>query len=367
MDTYPNKSYSVRHETPWNESTVRNTKTSSHCDAESRKALPDGSRHLERELKLGRAVESNTPEARAARAPAETKYGTPMPHLRIAEREIEANPAERIASRRLFQRLMDLEPNRRRDSQAVWCSLSDHSRLACDVRRAPVELAEAREASDPAERRGHRTLEENHLAQDKKKPKSVTLTWRSSMKADSCSSRTSPKPGRRWARRPCSGTVTRGIGSRLFPASLCLRSASVWDSMPNFTPPTSKAKKSSSSCDIFCATCGATLNWCGMEAASTDAISLNSFWLGRSGFMFIVSPRIRPSSILMNSFGRKPSVIYPTARQRTSTNWGGRCDAPSGASEIPSGSCGHALTIRSCLGDKCACIHCLSKCQYWGS
>jgi hypothetical protein len=364
MDTYSNISYSVRHETPWNESTVRNTKASRHRDVESREAVPDGGRHLERQLKLGRTVESNSPEARAAWTSTETQYRTPVPHLRIAERKIEANPAERIASCRILQRLVDFEPNWGRDSQAIRCSLSDHARLACNVCRASVELAETREAGNAAGRRSHRALEENHLAEYKKKPKSVTLIWRSSTKADSCSSPTSSKPGRPWARRPCSGTATHGIESRRSPASPYLPSASVWDSMLNSTPPISKARKSSSSCDTFCVTCGATSNWSGMEAASIDAISSKSFWPDKRDCTFIVSLRIHPSSILMNSFGQKRNTIYPTAHRRISVNWERRCDAPSTASETPNGSCGHASTIQSSHGDNFACIHCYSKCQY---
>ena len=363
MDTYSNKFYSVRHETPWNEPAARNTKTSCHRDAESREALPSRRGHAERQLKFGRPMESNSPEARTAWTSAETEHRTSLPHLKTAERKVETNLTERIASCRILQRLVDFEPNWGRDSQAIRYSLSDHARLASDVCRASVELAETREAGNAAGRRSHRALEENHLAEYKKKPKSVTLIWRSSTKADSCSSPTSSKPGRPWARRPCSGTATHGIEFRRSPASPCLPSASVWDSMLNSTPPTSKARKSSSSCGTFCVTCGATSNWSGMEAASIDAISSKSFWPHKRGCTFIVSLRIHPSSILMNSFGQKRNMIYPTAHRRISVNWERRCDAPSTASETPSGSCGHASTIQSSRGDNFACIHCYSKCQ----
>src|ERR1035437_10119531 len=122
------------HETSWNAPPVRNTKASSHRDAQNREAVPDGRRHLERQLEIGRSVVSHLQEEGTAWASGKTERGTSLPLIRIAERKAEANPVERIASRRLFHRPMDLEPNWGRDSQTFWRSLPNHSRLARNVR-----------------------------------------------------------------------------------------------------------------------------------------------------------------------------------------------------------------------------------------
>ena len=47
------------HETSWNAPAVGNAKTSSHCDAESGHALPNGRRHAECQCKFGRPLVPN--------------------------------------------------------------------------------------------------------------------------------------------------------------------------------------------------------------------------------------------------------------------------------------------------------------------
>jgi len=364
MDTFANKLYTMGYETSWNAPAVGNAKTSRHCNAERGHTIPNGRRHAECQFKFGRSLASNVPEARPARVAAKAERRTTLPLVRGAERTAEADSAERIAGRWLFHRSLDVETGRGSDPQTFRDSLPVHSRLACDVCRIKVELAETRTASDPAGRRGDCALEEDDLAADKKKPKRGTRTWSSSMKAASCLSPMWPRLGRRSARPLCSGTATSGTRSRRFRESPSLPPAAAWDFISSSTRPTSPARKSLRSCGTSCVTCAVTWNSFGMEAPSTEEKTFKHFWRIRKGSVPIASRDTRRSLIRMNSSGPRPSMTCPTAPQRTSTSWDRRCAAPSAASKAPSDFCGRASRPLSCLGRDAGCIHCLSKCQY---
>lgn len=68
--------------------------------------------------------------------------------------------------------------------------------------RTGVELSEAGTQSAGERRSGHCSLEEDHLATYKKKPKNLTPIWPFSMNPDFCSSPMFARPGCPWGKLP---------------------------------------------------------------------------------------------------------------------------------------------------------------------
>src|SRR5713101_8991566 len=115
----------------------------------------------------------------------------------VARRESEAGHAAgpRAVAGRVPHRSLDVAPSGRADPPAVWRSLSSGARVESPDRPG-LELPEARAAGRRAGRTGHRPVEAERVAPDKKTPPAGAPTSCSSMRAASCSSPLSGGPGR---------------------------------------------------------------------------------------------------------------------------------------------------------------------------
>ena len=151
----------------------------------------------------------------------------------------------------VLHRTLDLAKDRAVDREGVRCALSHWPRLEADVARIEMELPETGTPGDRARRGGHRTMEEDHVARDKKKPHDLGPIWHSSTKAGSCSFPTSVGRGPRRVKLRSCDTATNEIGSPPFPASRFRPDDIASGSMFTCTPTTLQAKRSSCSFATF--------------------------------------------------------------------------------------------------------------------
>jgi len=133
----------------------------------------------------------------------------------VAGPESEAGHAAgpRAVVGRVPHRSLDVAPSGRADPPAVWRSLSSGARVESPDRPG-LELSEARAAGCRAERTGHRPVEVECVAPDKKTPPAGAPTSCSSMRAASCSSPLSGGPGRPAGRRRICAIGIATIASR---------------------------------------------------------------------------------------------------------------------------------------------------------
>jgi hypothetical protein len=168
-----------------------------------------------------------------------------------------ATPTERDSLARtrrpwILHRTLDLATDRAVDREGVRRALSHRPCLEVDVARIGMELSETGTSSDRARRGGNPTMEEDHVARDKKKPHDLGPIWSSSTKAASCSFPTSAGRGPRRVKLRSCGTATNEIGSPPSRASRFRRDDIAWGSMFTCTPTTLQARRSSCFFATFC-------------------------------------------------------------------------------------------------------------------
>jgi len=340
---------SYGHETLRDIQTTGKEEASSHCLAEGGTQLSFHCRKTEIFFEFGGTLVPSLSEEGDRRASTQANAWTSTRVIAIAEEETAANPGERTSVRRLLHRSVDAKEDGQGNRKAFRGTLSPRSCMVVDDGTG-VELPEAGTQSAGERRSGHCSLEEDHLAAYKKKPKNLKPIWPFSMNPDFCSSPTSERPGRPWEKLPFSGTIISGIGS---PSSLALlfpRIVNVWDctsiSIRSILPVWRLS--------ISFATSFVTLKemWCfsGMAEQSIGArlceISCNS----KQGFTSFVSRLMLRRSIPRSLSGPKPSVLCPTARPMICENSEHSYAAPSKGLRAPSGCCGPACKPPICHG-----------------
>jgi hypothetical protein len=363
MDTSSNKYYALGHETLRNAEPAGSTPASCDCSVEVRKTVSNCRRNVGLFFELSGTVVSNLSQRRLEEVASAADPGTSAQLVRIAKGASETYSLERSDRGRVLHRSLDFEADCQSDRKELWGDLPSGPCLVRDGRRLEVELAKTRTPRLRAQRRGHRALEENHLAPYKKKPKSVTPIWPFSTKVASCWSRTSLRPGHQWARPRCFGTAIGATKSRPSPVLPPLPSANAWGFSLSSIPPTSGVKRYASSCAISCAICEETWNSSGMEGRFTRKPSSKNSWRARTDSMFTGSRDTHPSLIRTNSYGPKPSAIFPTAVITISKSLEQLCADRWVASRDPSACYGPASKPPSCHGDNCVRIHYLAECQ----
>jgi len=160
---------------------------------------------------------------------------------------------ERSSGLWLQHRSLDHSTCCRGNSQASPSSLSPQPYLA-SVERLRMELSEAGVQGTGEGRGRDRTLEEETLAGNKKKPSNLGPIWRFLMKVALCSSQMFAGHGLRGVKLQSSVTSTGGRGSRPSRLSPYRQSANTWGSISNFMRRTSRRLMSQSFCTIFCNT-----------------------------------------------------------------------------------------------------------------
>ena len=341
------------HATPWNPSTARSTKTSSRRSAASWQDVPGCGRNAERFDKLRSALGTGLSPRWGSSPAAQTNAGTPATVVQVAN----SQPPAPVGAWRwrggLYHRAMDSAANCQADREAFRDSLSLRSCVASDD-GSKMDVAETAAPSHAEKRASHRTLEETAVARVKKKPKDLGPISYSSTKADSSSSLTCARPGRRSAIPRSSDTATRGSGFLPSPQSVSPHRASGLAFTSVSTAPILRGWRSSVSCVTFCATCADRLCCSGMAAPSTGASSLRSSFANTSGSMYIDFRPMPQNSIPMSLCGPKPNTLWPMVRQRTWLSLHVDSAALFIASGALSGFFGPAFTLRSCHGPELA-------------
>lgn len=362
MDIHSIIVYAMGHATPWNSSTARSTKASSLSAATGWQNVPVSGRDSKRFDKFGGALGAGLSPRWGSSPAAQTNAWPTATVVQVAKAQAFATLGARCRRSGIYDRAMDSAANCQADRETFRDFVSLRSCVASDD-GSKMDVAEAGAPSHAEKRASHRTLEEAAVARGKKKPKDLGPISYSSTKADSSSSLTCARPGRRSVIPRSSGTATRGSGFLPSPQSPFLHRASGLDFTFVSTAPTLRGWKSSASCVTFCATCVDRLCCSGMAALSTGASSLRSSFANTSGSMCIGFQPMLQSSIRMNLCGPKPKTLWPMVRQKTSLSLDVDCVTLSIASAALSGFFGPAFTLRSYRGLNWRYIHYLCESQ----
>ena len=187
------------HATPWNPSTARSTKTSGRSAAAGWQDVPVCGRDAERFDKLRGALGPGLSPGWNRSPAGQTSARAPATVVPLVKAQAPATVGARRWRSRLYDRAMDSTANCQADRETFRDFLSLRSCVASDD-GSKMDVAEAGAPGHPERRASHRTLEEATVARGKKKPKDLGPISYSSTKADSSSSLTCARPGRRWRR-----------------------------------------------------------------------------------------------------------------------------------------------------------------------
>ena len=354
--------YTMGHATPWNLSTTRSAKASSRSSPAGWQDVPVCGRDAERFDKLRGALGPGLSPRWGASLAAQTSARAPATVVQVAKAQAPATAGARRWRRGIYDRAMDAAANCQADRETFRDSLSLRSCVASDD-GSKMDVAEAGAPGHAEKRASHSTLEEASVAGVKKKPEDLGPIWYSSTKADSSSSLTCARPGRRSAIPPSSNTATRGSGFLPSPPSPFPRRASGLDFTFASIPPTSRGLRSSASCVTSSGTCAD--RWCcsGMAAPSTGAQSSRSSFANTSGSMCIDFQPMPQSLIPMSLCGPKPKALWPMVRPKILSSLDADSVAPCIESETLRGSFGLAFTLRRFLGPERLYIHYLCESQ----
>ena len=345
--------YTVAYETPRNEPTVGETKTSSHRDVACGQDVSFCRGHIEDEFEFRGTLGPVPSKTRAQRTAIKSNPRTAATAVCATEEEIAPASGERSPCRRLLHRFVDASAYCQTGSQTFWRSLPSRSHLVVNDEAIELELSETGTASLAAGREGHRALDEIHLASYKKKPENLAPISFSLTKADSFSFQTSIGHGRPEVTLQSSGIVTRETRYRPLPGSPSPRNATGWVCISVSTRKTSRVWKLTISSATSCAICEDPSCSYGITALST-----NASWFANSsginpGCIFIPSRPTRQSSTRKNMFGLNRRNTYPTARPKTSKSLAYFCVAQSITSRILRRSCVPASMPQNCPGPDC--------------
>jgi hypothetical protein len=275
--------------------------------------------------------------------------GSSCQALKAREEAISKPFAERPFSLWLRHRSLDHEAGGRANSQVFWNPLSSQSPLATSdgVR---MELSETRAPGSGKERRGDRTLEEETMAGNKKKPSHLEPIWPLSMRVGFCSFPMFVGHGHRRDKLLSCIIFTGETEFRPSPVLPSRPRGGTWGFTSDSKGRILRLLTWESSCTTSCSTSvlmlfsyGTKLSSIGENQSETSSIATqDSMWNG--------SPDMPLSSILSNSYGLKQSADWPIAPQKGQRNLSECCAVQPDASNIPNVSSGLASGPLNCLG-----------------
>lgn len=334
-------SYHRGYETPGNPTAAGETAPTRHPVAKKRQESVGSSPCPECFRKLCVSVVAELQEERPKRTKAHSHPRSSSKAFRVPEEETGGVAFERPPSRRLHHRLMDARSYCQADREALRCPVSSLSCLEASE-DSGLELPETR-ASGPTEgRRGHRTLEEEQMAPDKKKPKKLGPIWSSSMKAASCLFLISNAPGPLKATPPFSTISTGKIASPPSMPSAYLLKEGEWPCISDSTPKTSRAWRCSVSLGTSFGICEAPLSFCGTGERSTSTARSRPCSLAIPESKWSPSQLMPLSSTRQSMFGTRQTPLYPTARPEICPIFGANFAALWPGYENPKIFSGHA-------------------------
>ena len=198
MDIHSKIVYAMGHATPWNPSTARSTKTSSRSSFAGWQNVPVSGRDSERFDKLSRALGPGLSPRWGGSPAAQTNAWPTASVVQVAKAQAVATVGARCRRSGVYDRAMDAAAHCQADRETFRDSVSLRSCVASDD-GSKMDVAEAGAPGHAEKRASHRTLEEKAVARVKKKPKDLGPISYSSTQADSFSSLTCARPGRRSA------------------------------------------------------------------------------------------------------------------------------------------------------------------------
>jgi hypothetical protein len=275
--------------------------------------------------------------------------GSSCQAFRTREETIGEPFAERPFGFWLWHRSLDHETSGRTNSQVFWNSLSSQSPLATPD-GVGMELSKARTAGSGKERRGDRTLEEETMAGNKKKPPHLEPIWPFSMRVGFCSFPMFVGHGHRGDRLPSCIIFTGETESRPSPVLPSRPSGDTWGFTSDFKGRILRPLTLETFCTTSCSTSvvmlfsyGTKLSSIGGNRSETSAIAIQgSMWNG--------SPGMPLSSIRWNLYGPRQSVDWPIAPRMEQRNLSECCAVQPDASNILNVCSGRASGPLNCLG-----------------
>jgi len=257
--------------------------------------------------------------------------------------------AERSFGFWLQYRSLDHETGGRGNSKGLRNSLSSQPSLAAP-NRARMELSETRTPGSGKRRGGDRTLEEETLAGNKKKPSHLEPIWLFSMKVGFCSFPMFAEHGRRRDRLLSCIISTGEIESRPSPASPSRPSGGIWGFTFNSRGRISKPRMRPSFCAIFCNTSVGMSSSYGTKLSSIGGNRSMSSSIVTQGSMWSGFQDMPLSSIRWNLYGPRRSADWPIAPQKEQRNLSECCSVLQDDSNILSVSSGLVSGPLNCLG-----------------
>lgn len=257
--------------------------------------------------------------------------------------------AERTCGFWLRHRSLDHATSGRGNSQVFWNSLSSQPPLATPD-RAGMELSKARAPGSRKGRGRDRTLEEEKLAGNKKKPPHLEPIWHFSMKAGFCSFPTFAEQGRRGERPPSCIISTGEREFRPSRPSPSRPSGDTWRFTSDFKARISKLWTWRPFCAISCNTSGGMLSSYGTRLSFIgEGLSLTSL-IATQGSIWNGFPDMPRSSIRWNLYGPRRSADWPTAPLKGQGNSNECWTAPRDVSNLLNVSFGLVSGLLNCLG-----------------
>jgi len=299
--------------------------------------------------KLRFSMAAGLSKGRRERAELQSLSGSSFQTFRAGEETVSEPFAERSFGFWLQYRPLDHETGGRGNSKGLWNSLSSQPPLATP-NRVRMELSEAGASGSGKGRGGDRTLEEETLAGNKKKPPHLEPIWPFSMKVGFCSSPMFAEPGRRGGRLPSCIISTGEIESRPSPALPSRPSGDIWGFTSDSRGRISKPRMWPSFCAIFCNTFVGMSYSYGTKLSSIGGKRSMTFSIVTQGSMWSGFQDMPLSSIRWNLYGPRRSADWRIAPQKEQSNLSECCSILQGDSNILSFSSGLVSRPLNCLG-----------------
>ena len=275
--------------------------------------------------------------------------GSSCQALSTREEAISKSSAERPFSLWLRHRSLDHETGGRANSQVFWNSLSSQSPLAASD-GVGMELSEARAPGSGKERRGDRTLEEETMAGNKKKPSHLEPIWPFSMRAGFSSFPMFVGHGHRGDKLLSCIIFTGETESRPSPVLASRPRGDTWGFTSDSKGRILRRLTWETSCTTSCSTSVLMLFSYGTELSSIGENQSETSSIATQDSMWNGSPGMPLSSIPLNLYGPRQSADWPIAPPREQRNLSECCAVQPDASNILNVSSGLASGLLNCLG-----------------
>jgi hypothetical protein len=341
--------YAARHETTGNRPAAGTAAPTGHSAAQGGQESVGSCSGPQRIGEFRVPLVPDGPQGGGARPAAPAHARPPAQALRRPEAPPGQGAPPGSLGRRVSDRSLDAPARGRGDRSRVWYSVPP---LPCveAADRPRVELPEARAAGAPTGRSGHRAVEAEGMAPDKKNSAHLGPISSSWTKAGSSSFPTSVAPGPPKA-GPRSCTIsTSKTGSRSSAPWPYRPDTGGWPSISAAEPgisPGSMSERFSPTCSD---TCAGRWSCCGIRGRSTDATRFSSSAAATLAWTFMTSPRTPRNSTPPSLSGTRRIERWRTERPWT---WP-RCTGASGVkfadSEAHRSSFGSVSMPLTCRG-----------------